>query len=195
MQLKRYFQFSSKTSRPPLLYSCSTLTMYEFIRIVTGQVDPPVNWETIYSEYSEISASSSINKTLDLAIQITYLTNRINIVQSIVERLHIRKNQDAIDLLIEMGFYFDFEDLGGDLQRVLTKLKGDEVKLNRYKSEYSESGNGEKATEQDWYEILSELGKFQGYAVNPNKTTVSEYCALEKRFRMHIEYLKSKERN
>ena len=174
--------------------------MYDFIQIVTtGKLGnlTAQEWESVYSEYTEMSGSSSTNKSLDLAIQITYLTNRINIIQSLVQRLYMRRNDEVIALLVEMGMFFSYDDLNADLDRVLIKLKGEELLLNMANAEYKELGlnEGEKATEFDWYNILSELAKFQGYAVNPKQTTVTEYCALEKRFRAHIDYMNKQQRN
>lgn len=170
--------------------------MYEFIQIVTGSISAPSNWDEIYSEYTEISGSVSTNKSLDLAIQITYLTNRINIVQSIVQRLYYRRYDEAIALLVEMGFFFLFEDLRGDLDKVMIKLKGDEMHLNRHISEYKELGESDsgKSTEVEWFGILSAIGKHNGYHINARIITVTEYCALDKEFRLHLEYLKSKQR-
>lgn len=163
--------------------------MYEFIQIVTGEVEPIPEWESIYSEYSEMSGSAATNKSLELAIQITYISERIKIVTAIVQRLWTRRIDEAITLLSDMGFWFTFDDYEGDLERVTTMLRGEEIELNRAVAEYKEMAASEtgNATSFEWYGILQALSKHNGYHINPHIVTVTEYCAMEKAFKLEVE--------
>lgn len=166
--------------------------MYEFIQVVCEKVPEPEWWPLFYEEYNELTASSKQpgeNKSLDLAIQINYIRTRITIVQTIVERLWVRRNDEAIELLIEMGFGLSFENLRPDLERVILMLKGEEIDLNRAVAEYGElekKAETGKSTELIWYNVLAMLGKHNNYQINPRIITVMEYIALDSQFRAWV---------
>lgn len=167
--------------------------MYEFIQIVCAVVVEPEWWQPVYDEYVELSGSSE-NKSLDLAIQINYITTRISIVKSIVERLWIRRNVELVEMLQDMGFPFEFTDLHADLDRVILMMKGDEIDLNRAVAEYKDldQATGGKATVKDWYNILAMLGKHNNTVLNPKTLSVMEYISYDGQFRMWIEMNKPK---
>lgn len=178
--------------------TCATLTMFDFIQIVCGEVAEPPYWETLYNEYNELSGSSGENKQLELAKIIEYITTRIKIVQAIVERLWVRRNDEAIELLQEMGFYLPFEDLHGDLERVILMLKGEQIELNRAVADYEElvkegEQRGDKPTVLNWYSILAMLGKHNACVLNPRTLSVLEYISFDLQFRQWVEINKPKE--
>lgn len=174
------------------LPGCNDYLLYDFIKVTTGQKPPPANWDDILAEYSELSGDVTLSKVFNLTKQITYLTNRLNIIQLILNQLSLKRNEELVAELVKMGFRLPFTDLENDLQRVVTLARSDNIKLKKFISEYEDlkSQPTKAGTEFDWDENLRELSKYQGYPINKRETTVSEFLAIEKGYKEHIEYLK-----
>lgn len=93
----------------------------------------------------------------------------------------------------DLGFRLKFDDLQGDLARVISLAKPDSVKLKQAEAQYAELKQGEKtATEGDWDDELTQLGKFQAFKINKKDTTVSEYLSIKKEFKAHVEFMSRK---
>lgn len=204
MLLKRLNPFYSRNSevkQSDEFTGCSDLPMLNFIRVTTtGDLkhlgrcaDPEALWETIHSEYTEMSGDASNQQGLTLAKQITVLTNRINITNVIVDYLLLRGRVDElVQELVNMGYRISFTDLQADLARVVSLSKSDHVKLNATTSAYEKLGTGEKTTEKDWYRMLGALAKHRGVVViNPALITVTEYIVMDLEFRAYCEAMKS----
>lgn len=167
--------------------------MSRFIKVtVTGDLshlgrcsDPEKLWESIYSEYTELSGDTTNNQGLVLAKQITTLTNRINITNSIVYYLSLRGRVDELVIELQnMGYRLKFTDLEADLERVIALSKSDHMKLTAAKAAYDKLETGNKTTEMDWYRMLSAIAKYrQVVSINPSLITVLEYIAIEKDFK------------
>lgn len=178
-----------------LYTSCFDLPLYNFIQIsLRGEPEKwnvsDDGWEIILSEYSDLAGDKNMTHVFNLTRQITYLTDRLNIIQLIIDELSIRRVEGLIDLLRkDLGFQLKFEDLQSDLAKVASRSKSDLIKLKLAQSQYDElqKKGGESATEADWNDELAVLGKFQGYAVRQKETTVSEYLAVKKQFRQYVE--------
>lgn len=166
--------------------------MYVFIDIVvTGELGAmsPDNWQAIMSEYSELSQNPSAVQGLSLSIDIHWYTNRIKNVYFIVNYLNSRRVDGLIETLQSMGFNYQFTDMGKDLQRVLTRIKSDELKLKQAIEKYEIASKAESNTKLDWYRRLGQLAKYQGVAnINPALISVLDFVALEKEF---IDYVKA----
>lgn len=196
--------FSKKLKRHYSVYSnCTDLPMSRFIEItVTGNLtnllisgtcdELDKVWEQIYSEYAEASNNTSATHGLQIAIDISYLTYRLNNIYSIVNYLRDRKVPALIDELRLMGFNYKFIDLQGDLNRVLTRCKSDDMRLNVALEKYNKAKTTEKATRLEWQQRLSQLAKYQGVPyINPALISVLGFVALEKQFSQYIEMQKS----
>ncbi len=179
--------------------SCADLPLINFIKItITGDLkwlgncaDPEKLWEAIHSEYTELSGDAQSNRGLELAKQITFLVNKINITNSIVEYLSLRGNiPELVKELQNMGYRLAFTNLEADLRRVISLSKSDHVKLAAAKSAYEKIENGEKTTEFMWYKMLSAIAKHrQVVSINPALITVVEYLAMDKEFREYCEMM------
>lgn len=201
MRFKRSGQSSMPISVPQSVYSsCSDLPLWNFIEIsITGELDKwgvdEKSWESIIAEYTELSGNSSISKMFGLRRQITYLTNKLNIIQYIINALTLKRNEQLIQLLQkEYGFNkLTFDDLFNDMQRVVSLSKGEVVKLRLAKKQFDDlqkDAPTETISRFDWDNNLRQLGKYQGYPIKKKETTVSEYLAIDKGYKEHIEYLK-----
>lgn len=201
MRFKRSGQSSTPIYVSQSVYSsCSDLPLYNFIEIsITGDLDRwgvnEKSWESIIAEYTELSGNSSISKMFGLRRQITYLTNKLNIIQYIINALTLKRNDQLIQLLQkEYGFNkLTFDDLFKDLQRVVSLSKGEIIKLKLAQKQFNDlqkDAPTETMSRFDWDNNLRDLGKYQGYPIKKKETTVSEYLAIDKGYKEHIEYLK-----
>lgn len=180
--------------------NCSDLPFINFIKItVTGDLkwlgrcaDPEALWQSIHSEYTELSGDTSNTRGLELAKQIGYLTNRINITNMIIYHLSIRGRIDElIDELKNMGYRLSYSDLDADLKRTISLSKSDHVKLQAAQTQYDALETGDKVTEFSWYQTLSALAKHrQVNVINPALITVIEYIAMQKDFSDYINAMK-----
>lgn len=180
--------------------NCTDLPFLNFIKITTtGDLkwlgrcsNPEDTWQAIHSEYTELSGDQSNSRGLELAKQINFLTNKINITNLIVYQLSLRgRNEDLVIELKNMGYRLAFKDFEKDLERVLSLSKSDHVRLKDAQTQYNEIEKGDKTTEFQWYQILSALAKHRGVAViNPSTITVVEYIAMDKEFREYINSMK-----
>lgn len=194
--LKLLARLSSKKQSPPyLVETCSTLKMSVFIDIlVTGELGAITrdNWLAIHSEFCELSQNSSAIQGLALAIDIQYYKARIENVYFIVNYLNRRRVQGLIEQLQDMGFNYSFTDLQKDIQRTLTRVKSDELKLKQAVEKYNTAADTKTDTKLDWYRRLGQLAKYQGVAnINPSLITVMDFVALEKEF---IEYVNAQKK-
>lgn len=202
MHWKTLSQYFSKNSKPQpseldQYPDCASLPFLNFMKItVTGDlshlgrcIDPVATWQRIYSEYTEMSGDI---RGLELAKQITFLTNKINITNSIVNFLDLRGNiPELVTELQSMGYRLKFVDLSADLLRVISISKTDMMKLAAAQAAYNKLGEGEKATELNWYRALSALAKHRGVmSINPALISVTEYVAMDSEFREYNEYMK-----
>ncbi len=182
---------SKKLSKPQVYDTCEACLMSIFIDcVVTGDVSLVGGieaWEKLYSEFSEISGNSTANNGLRLAIDIAYYTNRIKNIYFIVNYLNGRRVEGLVKELQKMGFNLAFTDLRNDLQRVLTRVKTDELRLSSAISKYNALSSGKEATKLDWLRRLAQLAKYQGVAtINAALITVMDFVALEKEFKEYV---------
>jgi hypothetical protein len=175
--------------------------MSRFIKItVTGDlshlgrcINPTELWKRIHSQYTELSGDTTNTRALQLAKQITFLTNKINITNEIVNYLDKRGFvQELVNELKYMGYRLTYTDLKADLHRTLSLSKSDHIKLKGLTAQYDALNKGDAVSEFNWYQILSALAKHRQVSViNPAMITVMEYCAMEKDFREYVSAMKS----
>jgi hypothetical protein len=187
-------------SVPDDFTNCADLPMLNFIKItVTGDLKwlgkcayPEKLWESIHSEYCELSGDTQSSIAFDLAKQIHFLTNKINITNSIVNILSLRGfNEVLIAELKGMGYRLQYVDLERDLLRTLSLSKSDHIKLDAAKEKYTKLSTGKETSEFEWYQILSALAKHrQIVSINPALISVTEYVAMDKEFRDYINMMK-----
>lgn len=145
-------------------------------------------WETLFDEYLSLSGDSHISTLLALLKEIAILTNKLTLIEMIVQQLAVKHNPGLAEQLRKLGFRFQYEDnenLMRELELTITQSKAHLLTLNQNKAELEElrANQGSAATEMDYEMQLSELSKFQGYELDPDKVTVSRYCAILKRFK------------
>jgi hypothetical protein len=70
-----------------------------------------------------------------------------------------------------------------DLKLTITQSKSLVVRFNDLNTDLERISKSEKSEANDYDAILSELSKYQGYRLDPKQITVSEFCAIVKRFK------------
>lgn len=169
------------------------LPLYNFIKISLGQLPEPDNWQFIQEQYAELSGDKSMSRIFVLIRQITYLKTRLNIIQLIVNQLSLERNEGLIAILQnDFSLRLKFVDLQADLIKVVSLAKPDLIKLTQAEKQYEELKKDEQtSTEADWDDEIMQLSKFQEFKIDKKNTTVSEYLAVKKAFKAHMDYLNS----
>lgn len=168
--------------------SCDTLPLYNFIEVVTsgsfaslviwGKVFNLENiWGVIHEEYVSLTKDTSFGAAFRLIKEIHVLNNKLLITDAIVRHLSIRRVPELCIQLQNMGFKLKFEDLKTDLPKVVTQSKSLILRLNQAQTELSALTNKEKVNKEDYYAMLSILGKFKGADINPRNYTVMQFIS------------------
>jgi len=185
--------------RSVIYQSCTELPLYLFIKVLTtGELIHLVQrgkpkkeqlkeaWDKIFAEYSALSENKQNNYLLSLLRDYYSIPNKIVIIQTIVDELSKGYNKELTDKLRELGFRHAYrpETYMQDLKITVTQAKG---LILKYKTCYDDlerlQEKNSKAEPTDYDLILSELSKYQGYRLDPKQITVSEFCAIVKRFK------------
>ena len=146
-------------------------------------------WEKIYNEYIELSKDRAQGYLLSCFKDISFYGNKLYLIETIVNQLMIQRSQALIDELHAMGFRMQYDVFGSErymfeLRNTVTQSKQLIFRLNQRKldlEQLKKNDGGKKDNEYDF--LLTELGKFQGYRIDPHTTTVSEFCAIVNRFK------------
>lgn len=179
--------------------TCSDLSLYLFVKVLTTSetkwliksgkpTDKQLKeaWDKIFAEYSLLSENKQQNYLLNLLREYYTIPNRLAIIQTIVDNLAIKYDEDLINLLRQLGFRHSYtpDTMSKDLQLTVTQSKG---LILKHRALYDDlerlQSTSTKAESNDYDIILSELSKYQGYRLDPKQITVSEFCAIVKNFK------------
>src|ERR1700688_560387 len=172
-------------------YTSADLPIAKFVKCLVCQQFPLVGgekaWETIFNEYLQLSGDESITQLLSLLKSIAILTNKIQLIDIIVNQMSIKPVPELAEQLRKMGFRFGYGDnLKSDLLSTVNQAKGWLLKLQQDQKELEDlrRSEGGAATEQDFEMQYSAIEEFKGVAINPETYTVARYCADVKRMKM-----------
>lgn len=136
-----------------------------------------------------MTGDKAANEVFVTKRQISTLRQKIYITKLIVAQLANEYDPELVRILREELFFFVQEPI--NLDEVLSLLMTDEIALEIAEADLAKlSTNDKKATRADYAANLAALGKFQGYRIDPNLVTLSEYVAISNNFAKHIEFLK-----
>lgn len=174
--------------------SCSDLPMYYFIKAVcTGDISRIENWEEIYSEYALLSKDTHQLHLLAVLKDISVLTNKIILIEAIVQQLAIRYNDELATILASNGFPIkQSEHYERDLRMIITRAKAMLIRKNDRLKELEgiQSKKGDAVKESDYDAVMVELSKFMGYRLDTHIVTVSEYCAIMNKYKASLKNAK-----
>lgn len=190
--------------------SCAELPLSIFIKIVTTDdisflstdgkdSNEEINkvWADIYSEYFELCDSSDCKHMINTVKTIAIAENKIAIINAAVSVLRIGHSEQMYNVLSRLGFkarrFDNFEERGAELDRIISRAKSLVHVLNEAERQLSNMENtGKKATLSDYTNSIVRLGKYQGYRIDPEHTSVAEYLAIQKNYRLELEYQQRK---
>lgn len=176
--------------------NCSELTLQRFIKcLMTADYDQLILkdnyikpkkkdliliWIEIYQEFTDLGASNEGNAYLSLVKQKTILNNKIYLINVCLESLKMRFNIDLVKVIKKLGIKgrFTKKSIEYDLPRAYIQLKSMIGRLKKIDNSLIPFTSGEEMTESDFQEILVILSKFQGYRLNAEEITVTEYVHI-----------------
>jgi len=175
--------------------SCSELPLFNFIKIVVrgemeylysepahrnkSEVELSEVWETIFDEYNELSGNKSSDHILNLIKQVTVINGKLFVITSAVSILENSYSEAMIGVLRRHGFRYSYtpESMQRDLKLTLSsakKLVIQRQEAERELGELNKSSDGE-VKEEDFYKLLRQLSKFNGFHIDAKTTTVLEF--------------------
>ncbi|MDB5288525.1 MAG: hypothetical protein JWR05_3474 [Mucilaginibacter sp.] len=145
-------------------------------------------WDKVFTEYLAISGDTQISTILALVKDIAILTNKLFLIETIVQQMENKHDFKLADHLRSLGFRFQYEDgpeLRRELELTIIQSKAILLELEQNKAELEElrKGDGEAATRQDYQLQLSALEEFKSCSIDEDKYTVARYCADIKRMK------------
>lgn len=174
--------------------TCSELPLYNFIKIVvhddlswlyaerkslfSRNIELQPIWADIFSEYTTISANTRSKHVFALTKEITVINNKLMIIQNAVNFLSQNYDKRICDMLRRMGFMYQFtpESMDKDLKLTVSSAKRLLIRKKEAEADYENASSGDQATtEDDFYGLIRQLSRFNGYHIDPKKTTVTEF--------------------
>lgn len=189
--------------------TCSELPLSVFIKVVTtddisflstdkkvSKIELAKVWADIYSEYFELCASSDCKHMINTVKAIAIAENKIVMINAAVAVLRIGHSDKMYDVLSRLGFkakrFDNYEERGAEMDRIISRAKSLVHVLNEAERQLSTMENGKKATVEDYTNSIVKLGKYQGYRIDPEHTSVAEYLAIQKNYKLEQEWLQKK---
>lgn len=182
--------------------SCSDLPLFIFIKVsVTSDLRHlKINgrpskrqleeaWENIFEEYTKLSKDTTSSAVLGCMKDIAMLKTKLALIQEIVLKMANRPNEGFANLLKGMGFRFDYdptdhEKYMNDLKLTISQSKTYMVRIKDREKDLADlKSNGGEVKESDYDDLLGELSKFQGYALNAKEITVATFISVLNRFK------------
>lgn len=191
--------------------SCSDLPLHNFIQVLIHDkkemlynrpnkawyksADLQKIWDDIFLEYIEESGDSKSKGMLQLLMDISVISNKLEIIQNCVTLLSnvsdVKDYQPTINVLKTFGFRYQFtnETLYSDLNRTVKSARSLIIQRDQLKSQLSDvnKNESEKATEKDFSVHLANLSESIGFAIKSKEITVMEYIGYLKVYNLKIE--------
>lgn len=158
-------------------------------------------WDQISEEYSQLVRAET-DDSFELFKKIHYLKWKISYISLVLDYLKEEYDEEFAQNLATLGMSLivekaDWQEYLAQIYRVETEAKYLIVQLNQTSNEYNimmgkSGGQPEQRNLKDFERELAILSKFQGYRIDKEKTTVSEYCGI---LNAYIEYCKAMSNN
>jgi hypothetical protein len=149
-------------------------------------------WDKVFNEYLTISGDTHISTLLALLKSIAILTNKITLIEMIVQQMAVKHNPGLAEQLRSLGFRFQYEDgpeLRRELEITITQSKSLLLLLQQDEAELKElrKDEGGAATEQDYQKQISAIEEFKGHSINEDVYTVARYVADIQRMKIRYQ--------
>ena len=187
--------------------SCDNLPLANFIKIVCDgdlsqlysepakfihkQANLPSIWENIFNEYNELTDNTQSKHIFNIIREINFLSGKLDIIQQSIDALHKFGSKDfpkiceMLNQMLGSDFEFTDESLQTDLNRIVTRSKTLVLQLSQVQKEYKDliGDENKKATVSDYYNLIAQLEKFNGFKIPLHDTPVSLYISYLNQFK------------
>lgn len=152
-------------------------------------------WEIIIEEYTKKTDGNKYNATIGTTKDIYRDVCRLLTIDTCINALSEQYSPLAADILRKMGYRYSFNPEEGEkyikeLENVRNKVKIIAVSLESNKKKYDKLSIKHKKTgneRDEFINTLTILSKHQGYRINPEVTTVSEYLNILENYKKETE--------
>lgn len=144
-------------------------------------------WELIFDQYLQIANGQKYVLLLRRLKDVAIMRNKTVLASRLIDVLEMKYNEKLVASLKLIGFRqkFDPRDVKGyfnDISKAKKQVKNDLFTLEEMEKEAKKEESGE-VKESDFDQILTELSRFQGYRLDKNVITVSEYVNILNNYR------------
>ena len=155
-------------------------------------------WESIYSEYAELTGGQSYKLLMNLSKDIGYLETKHLIVSLCLKVLTHRPDPKVIQTLRNYGYKYEFnpdepEKYSKALDDIVKRSGGIKFAIDQKRAELEKNRSkivSKEVTRDHFDKMLAAISKHMGFRVDPKNTTVSEFCAYRYNFEKEIEAMK-----
>lgn len=207
-----HLKTSHKGELTGLLTHCHQVSLSTFIRCIvhndyTGLIqsgNPTPEklyqaWEYVYMEYCDLSGDVNHRQILNLSKEVGYLESKLLTIRSCCLVLSIRYSKTMADILHRIGYRQRLDPASGqayydDINSIVKKSKAILIAIEQKRYEHEQllkQYEGQKIDEAYFDEALVELGRFMGFRLDPQITTVSEFVAIRNRFDREMKRLQA----
>lgn len=174
--------------------SCKTLPLFAFVEaycnndlsllILSGtptEEELATAWQEIIFEYSSLIKSENSDYLFELEKKIALSGHHIFYVDNATMFLRFQHSLEIVNELRNLGYDLPDMPQENDLNKVVSIAKTIVFDLAEMRDEYerlTNTVNGKKQTEDDFYKTIAALSKYQGYRMEPKSTTMTEFCAV-----------------
>lgn len=186
---------------------CDTLPLSVFLEVLeTGNTKKLVRfgimpekkrtdlWEKIFEEFREMIKDTSQVHSFSIMRFITYQRTKILILTHCMKSLMIQYNEKVADVIRAFGFQMAEGRMMKDLKRINGQIKRMEVEIEEKEAELAkmEDVQGEKDALRL---LILSASKFQGYRIDPPKTTVKEFALILDNYKKEKKWQQGKLQN
>lgn len=162
------------------------------ILIIEGAADPETlddAWLAIYSAYCSGIGNSELSALITRAKQAAVLRSKITRVSLAVEFARRIVAQEVIDVFLDYGISLDLSTSPDAYQTQLDNIIGRlQPEISRLQALEAQPGTDQhEPTEQDFRDVLFEIGKFQGFAA-PHSMLLIDYTTALRKLQEYIQH-------
>lgn len=164
------------------------LLRYRFIPVPAGVIEKA--WNKIFYDYLSIIDHEQYIQLLRKEKDLFLLQSKIQLIGMIVNSLSMNYEKGLVEVLQRLGYRYRFDRYGNpdeyikDVERVKKDVQSMIRTIGEIREEMNE-GAKEKIKGSYFDSVLVDLSKFQGYQINKNNLTVSEFANIVKKFKSH----------
>lgn len=132
-------------------------------------------WNEILFDWATLIKTENSEYIFELTKRMDALEAQIIFIEKSIAYLQISWDEEMAGMVRECGFNPDNPEMTLSLAKRLV------FDLNEMRDEYDRLTNtvkGKKKTEDEFYEDIAMLSKFQGYNIDPDTTTVKKYASV-----------------